>query len=158
MAQVELAEPRKALGQAGANTSIVSPKNERVRGWNFTDWGDEFPVDVNLDQALPQGFDALLLPAASSSRCAPHAAGGGRVREGILRCGQAGGLDLPRPLDRHRAGAARGRRMTSWLSLTDLRNAGADWVNQEVVVDQGLVTSSAGLYPTAPPGTAIRTA
>jgi protease I len=44
----------------------VSPKNERVRGWNFTDWGDEFPVDVNLDQALPQGFDVLLLPAASS--------------------------------------------------------------------------------------------
>ncbi len=50
--QVELAEPRKALGEAGAETHIVSPKPDTVRGCNFTDWGDEFPVDVNLDQAL----------------------------------------------------------------------------------------------------------
>jgi protease I len=60
--QVELVEPRKALDQAGANTSIVSPKDSRVRGWKFTDWGDEFNVDVVLDRARPEDFDALLLP------------------------------------------------------------------------------------------------
>jgi protease I len=60
--RVELVEPRKALDQAGAETRIVSPKNKRVRGWNFTDWGDELPVDVPLDRAQPSDFDALLLP------------------------------------------------------------------------------------------------
>src|SRR3954453_5847825 len=60
--QVELVEPRKALDHAGAETRIVSPKDGRVRGWKFTEWGDELPVDVALDQAQPQDFDALLLP------------------------------------------------------------------------------------------------
>src|ERR671914_328724 len=60
--QVELVEPRKALDDAGANTSIVSPKPDQVRGWNFTDWGDNFPVDVALDRARAGDFDALLLP------------------------------------------------------------------------------------------------
>ena len=60
--QVELTEPRKALDDAGANTSIISPKRDVVRGWNFTDWGDNFAVDVALDQARPEDFDALLLP------------------------------------------------------------------------------------------------
>ena len=60
--QVELTEPRKALDQAGAATQIVSPKDDGVRGWKFTDWGDEFKVDVPLDQARPDDFDAILLP------------------------------------------------------------------------------------------------
>src|SRR3984893_19095860 len=60
--QVELVEPRKALDQAGAETQIVSPKNDRVRGWKFTEWGDELPVDVSLDKTRPENFDALLLP------------------------------------------------------------------------------------------------
>src|ERR1700730_6951138 len=60
--QVEMREPRKALDEAGAATSIVSPKIHQVRGWNFTDWGAEFPVDHALDKASPQDFDALLLP------------------------------------------------------------------------------------------------
>src|SRR5258706_10682597 len=59
---VELVEPRKALDQAGATTSIVSPKSPRVRGWNFTEWGEELPVDVPLDRARPDQFDALHLP------------------------------------------------------------------------------------------------
>ena len=54
--QVEMTEPRKALDQAGADTSIVSPRSQYVRGWNFRDWGEEFPVDVNLDRADPDGF------------------------------------------------------------------------------------------------------
>ena len=60
--QVEMVEPRKALDQAGAETSVVSPRNEHVRAWNFTEWGDNFPVDVTLDRARPDDFDALLLP------------------------------------------------------------------------------------------------
>src|SRR5687767_6671099 len=60
--RVELVEPRKALDQAGAETRIVSPKDERVRSWNFTDWGEDFPVDIALDRAQPDDFDALLLP------------------------------------------------------------------------------------------------
>jgi len=60
--QVELTEPRKALDEAGATTKIVSPKRQRVRAWNFTDWSIELPVDVDLDQAKPEDFDALLLP------------------------------------------------------------------------------------------------
>jgi len=60
--QVELTEPRKALDAAGAQTSVVSPKRDKIRGWNFTDWGEEVKVDVPLDQANPEDFDALLLP------------------------------------------------------------------------------------------------
>jgi protease I len=60
--QVELLQPRQALDTAGARTSVVSPKQDRVRGWNFTDWGDDLPVDVPLSQARPEDFDALHLP------------------------------------------------------------------------------------------------
>src|SRR4051794_34850393 len=60
--QVEMTEPRKALDQAGAKTQIVSPKNDQVRGWKFTDWGDSFPVDLPLARCNAQDFDALLLP------------------------------------------------------------------------------------------------
>jgi protease I len=60
--QVELLQPRQALDEAGADTQVVSPKDERVRGWNFTDWGDEVAVDLPLSRARPQDFDALLLP------------------------------------------------------------------------------------------------
>lgn len=60
--QVELTEPRKALDKAGADTKVVSPREMRVRGWKFTDWGDELPVDVRLNQARPEDFDALHLP------------------------------------------------------------------------------------------------
>ena len=60
--QVELTEPRKALDQAGADTKVVSPKGDEVRGWNFTDWGQSLPVDLKLDDTRPQDFDSLLLP------------------------------------------------------------------------------------------------
>src|SRR6267142_1516477 len=60
--QVELTEPRKALDAAGAQTSVVSPKADKIRGWNFTNWGDEIKVDVPLDNANPDDFDALLMP------------------------------------------------------------------------------------------------
>jgi protease I len=60
--EVELTQPRKALDQAGADTRVASPKDDEVRSWNFTDWGQKLPVDLKLDEARPQDFDALLLP------------------------------------------------------------------------------------------------
>src|ERR1700752_3095765 len=60
--QVELLEPRKALDKAGATTQVVSPASKKVKGWNTKEWGNEVPVDVSLDSANPQNFDALLLP------------------------------------------------------------------------------------------------
>ncbi len=141
--QVELIEPRKALDHAGAETRIVSPQGERVRGWDFTDWGDELPVDVPLDGASPDDFDALLLPGGvfnpDSLRMQPNAVA--FVKE-FFDAGKPVASICHGPWTVIEAGAAQGRRIASWPSLkTDLRNAGAEWVDQEVVVDGNLVTS-----------------
>jgi protease I len=141
--QVEMTEPRKALDDAGAETKIVSPKKERVKAWKFTQWGDEFPVDVSLDSARAENFDALVLPGGvmnpDSLRTLPEAVAFAKTffdsRKPVASICHG-------PWTVIEAGAARGRRMTSWPSLkTDLKNAGAEWVDQEVVVDQGLATS-----------------
>ena len=141
--QVELVEPRKALDQAGAETRIVSPKGERVRGWDFTDWGKELPVDVPLDSAEPEDFDALLLPGGvfnpDSLRMQPKAVA---FVKAFFDAGKPVASICHGPWTVIEAGAARGRRIASWPSLqTDLRNAGGEWVDQEVVVDGNLVTS-----------------
>lgn len=141
--EVEMTEPRKALDEAGAKTSLISPKPDEVRAWDFTDWSKSYPVDAPLDSASPQDYDALLLP-------------GGVINPDTLRADAKAVafakafFDAKKPVASicHgpwtiiETGAARGRRVTSWPSLkTDLENAGANWVDQEVVVDQGLVTS-----------------
>lgn len=141
--QVELTEPRKALDEAGAQTVVVSPVKGKVKGWKFTDWGDEIPVDLALDQARVEDFDALLLP-------------GGVMNPDKLRMNERAVAlvrafhDAKKPIAAicHgpwtliEAGVVRGRKLTSWPSLkTDLRNAGATWVDEEVVTEQGLVTS-----------------
>lgn len=141
--QVELTEPRKALDQAGAETCIVSPKGERVRGWDFTDWGDELPVDVPLDGAKPDDFDALLLPGGvfnpDALRMQPKAVA---FVKAFFDAGKPVASICHGPWTVIEAGAAQERRIASWPSLkTDLRNAGAEWVDQEVVVDGNLVTS-----------------
>lgn len=141
--QVELIDPRKALNQAGADTCIVSPKGERVRGWDLTDWGDELPVDVPLDRANPDDFDALLLPGGvfnpDALRMQPMAVAFVRA---FFESGKPVASICHGPWIVIEAGSARGRRIASWPSLkTDLRNAGAEWVDQAVVVDGNLVTS-----------------
>jgi len=141
--KVELTEPRKALDEAGAETRIVAPKDDRVRSWNFTDWDQELPVDVKLDDAKPQDFDALLLPGGvinpDSLRIEPKAVA---FVTAFFAAGKPVAAICHGPWTVIEAGAARGRRMTSWPSLkTDLMNAGADWVDQVVVNDRGLVTS-----------------
>jgi protease I len=141
--QVELTEPRKALDQAGAATSIVSPKSARVRGWNFTDWGDEFPVDVPLDRAQPQDFDALLLPGGVLNPDALRIqAKAVTFIKAFFDAGKPVAAICHGPWTVIEAGAARGRRIAAWPSLkTDLRNASAEWADQEIVVDGNLVSS-----------------
>ena len=141
--QVELLEPRKALDRVGAATSVVSPKSDDVRGWNFTDWGKSVPVDGALDKARVEDFDALLLPGGvlnpDALRLEPKAVA---LVKAFFDAGKPVAAICHGPWTVIDAGAARGRRMTSWPSLeTDLRNAGADWVDEEVVVDRSLVTS-----------------
>lgn len=141
--QVELTAPREALDKAGAESRIVSPKGDQVRGWNFTEWGRTLPVEVKLDQARAQDFDALLLPGGvinpDKLRTEPKAVA---FVKSFFDAGKAVAAICHGPWTILEAGCARGRRMTSWPSLkTDLRNAGAEWVDQEVVHDGNMVTS-----------------
>ncbi len=141
--QVEMTEPRKALDQAGAQTRIVSPQSSRVRAWNLTEWGDKFPVDVALDEARPDDFDALHLPGGVMNpdllRLQPRAVA---FVKAFFDAGKPVSVICHGPWTIIEAGAARGRRIASWPSLkTDLRNAGAEWVDQEAVVDGNLVSS-----------------
>jgi protease I len=141
--QVELTEPRKALDEAGAETDVVSPKPDRVRGWNFTDWGKDLPVDVPLGEASPDDYHALLLPGGvinpDSLRIEPRAV---KFVKAFFDAGKPVAAICHGPWTIINAGAAGGRRITSWPSLeVDLRNAGADWVDEEAVTDRGLVTS-----------------
>src|ERR1700730_5173044 len=141
--EVELTEPRKALDQAGADTRVVSPKGDGVRGWNFTDWGQTLPVDLRLDEARPQDFDALLLPGGvinpDKLRIIPAAVW---FVKAFVEAGKPVAAICHGPWTIIEADKARGRRMTSWPSVrTDLKNAGADVVDQETVVDGNLVTS-----------------
>lgn len=141
--QVEMTEPRKALQDAGATTHLISPVQGRVRAWQEKDWGDEFDVDVPLSDAKASDYDALLLP-------------GGVMNPDRLRMNETAVAFVREFFEDHKPVAAichgpwtlieadvvRGRKMTSYPSIRkDLENAGADWVDEEVVVDQGLVTS-----------------
>lgn len=141
--QVELLEPRKALEEAGAKTNIVSPRSKSVRAWRFTEWGETLPVDVQLDRARPQDFDALLLPGGvmnpDALRTQPAAI---EFVKAFFDEGKPVAVICHGPWTIIETGAARGRRIASWPSLkTDLRNAGAEWVDQEVVTDRNLVSS-----------------
>jgi protease I len=141
--QVELTDPRVALEDDGAETQIVSPAGKLVKAWKSTDWGRSLKVDVALDDADAARYDALLLPGGVMNpdklRLAPKAMA-------FIRAFGASGKPIAAichgPWTLIDAGLVHGKRMTSWPSLrTDLRNAGASWVDEEVVVDGQLVTS-----------------
>lgn len=141
--QVELTEPKQALEAAGAQTHIISPKQDTVQGWNHFDKGDRFPVDVVLEQANPENYDALLLPGGVANpdqlRTQPKAV---QFVKSFFAAGKPVAAICHGPWTLIDAGVVQGRKVTSWPSLqADLKNAGADWVDQEVVVDNGLVTS-----------------
>jgi len=141
--QIELTSPKQALEEAGATTHIISPRRGKVKGWEHTKWGQEFPVDVAIEQADARDYDALLLP-------------GGVMNPDKLRTSKPAVQFVRSFFDQRKPVAAichgpwilaeanvlNGRKVTSYHSIqTDLKNAGANWVDQEVVVDQGLVTS-----------------
>ncbi len=141
--EVEMVEPRKALDEAGADTSIVSPAHGEVRAWNMTEWGARYPIDADLELTSPDAFDALLLPGGVMNpdrlRTQPRAVGFVRA---FFDAGKPVAVICHGPWTIIEAGVATGRRIASWPSLkTDLRNAGAEWVNEEVVVDGNLVSS-----------------
>jgi protease I len=141
--QVELLEPRKALDAAGATTQVVSAADKKVKGWNMKDWGDEVTVDVPLKAANPAEFDALLLPGGVMNpdhlRMNPEAV---KFVKHFTEQGKPVASICHGPWSLVEADAVRGRNVTSWPSLkTDLRNAGANWVDKECVRDGQIVTS-----------------
>ena len=141
--QVELTEPRKALQDAGADTKVVSPADGRVKGWNHKDWGDEISVDIALKSASADDFDALLLPGGVMNpdhlRMDRDAI---RFVRDFFDTGKPVAAICHGPWSLVEADVLRGRTLTSWPSLkTDIRNAGGNWVDKEVVNNRGLVTS-----------------
>lgn len=141
--QVELTGPKAALERAGARTSIVSPSAQRVQGWNHFDKADQFPVDVPLNGAASQDFDALLLPGGVANpdqlRIVPRAVS--FIRE-FFEAGKPVAAICHGLWPLIDAGVVKGRTVTSWPSLkADLMNAGATWVDREVVTDNGFVSS-----------------
>ena len=141
--QVEMTEPRKALEQAGAKTVVVSPAKGQVKGWNHTEWGDQFPVDVAIEQARADEYDALLLPGGvmNPDKLRRNESVLQFVRE-FFAAGKPVAAICHGPWTLIDAGLVRGRKLTSYETIQmDLKNAGAHWVDAEVVVDSGLVTS-----------------
>jgi protease I len=141
--QEELTEPRKALDAAGASTKVVSPKSGSIKGWNHTNWGDPIKVDVTLANTSPDDFDALLLPGGVMNpdhlRTNENAVNFVRA---FFEAGKPVAAICHGPWLLVEADVVRGRNVTSWPSLeTDLRNAGANWTDSQVVTDHGLVTS-----------------
>jgi protease I len=141
--QSELFEPKKALEEAGAVVKIVSLEAGEIKGWNHTDWGYSIPVDMTVDETSAADFDALQLPGGVMN---PDKL---RMNEDAVNFvysffdqGKPVAAICHAPWTLIEAGVVRDKTMTSWASLrTDLENAGARWVDEEVVVDDGLVTS-----------------
>lgn len=141
--QSELMKPKQALEDAGAKTQVVSPAEGKIKGWDKKDWGEEVKVDVPLKSADASKFDALLLP-------------GGVMNPDHLRMDADAVKFVKAFIDERKpvaaichgpwmlveTGAVKGRTVTSWPSLkTDIRNAGGTWVDEEVTVGNGVVTS-----------------
>jgi protease I len=141
--QAELLEPRKALDEAGATTQVVSPKSGKIKGWNMKEWGQEVAVDVPLNSAKASDFDALLLPGGVMNP--DHLRMDEKAVAFVSQFTQTGkpvAAICHGPWTLVEADAVRGKTMTSWPSLrTDLRNAGANWVDKEVIRDKNFVTS-----------------
>lgn len=141
--QSELIQPKQALEDAGARTQVVSPTEKKIKGWDKKDWGKEVPVDVDLKSANASQFDALLLPGGVMNpdhlRMNPDAV---RFAKQFFDQGKPVAAICHGPWMLVETGAVRGRTVTSWPSLkTDIWNAGGTWVDKEVVVSNGVVTS-----------------
>ncbi|MGN6164335.1 MAG: type 1 glutamine amidotransferase domain-containing protein [Flavisolibacter sp.] len=141
--EVELTSPMNALEQAGATVQIISPQKDKVKGWNHDHWSIELPVDKNLSDANPEDYDMLLLPGGvlnpDQLRTNKEAVA---FAQHFLEQGKPLAAICHGPQTLVETGMLDGRTMTSYPSLkTDLINAGVNWQDKEVVVDNGLVTS-----------------
>ncbi len=141
--EVEFTKPKEALEKEGARVEVVSPEKGKVKAWNKKEWGNEYNVDVSLDKANPEDYDALLLP-------------GGVMNPDNLRTDVWATVFVKKFFESDKpvaaichapqllieTGIVEGRELTSFESIkTDLKNAGGIWLDKEVVVDRGLVTS-----------------
>ncbi len=141
--QVEMTEPRKALEEAGAKADLISPEKKEVQGMNHDEKADKFKVDVALDAASPSDYDALLLPGGVANpdklRTIPAAV---KFVQALFAAGKPVAAICHGPWLLVEAGVLKHRTLTSWPSLqTDIRNAGGEWVDREVIAEDGLVTS-----------------
>ena len=141
--QVELTEPWKAVKDAGGTPELVSLKEGEIQGFNHYDKADTFKVDRTVEEARAEDYDALVIPGGvgnpDTMRTDENAV---QLVRDFFEQGKPVGVICHGPWMLVEAGVVRGRKVTSWPSLqTDIRNAGGDWVDQEVVVDDGLVTS-----------------
>jgi protease I len=141
--QIELTEPLKAVREAGAEAELLAPEAGQVQAFNHLDKGDTFDADRAVGDADAAEFDGLVLPGGVANpdqlRTKPEAL---EFVRSFFEAGKPVGVICHGPWTLIDAGVAKGRTLTSWPSLeTDLRNAGANWVDEEVHVDQGLVTS-----------------
>lgn len=141
--QSEFQKPKQALEDAGAETKVVSPAVSKVKGWNHTEWGEEVKVDIPLKSAKAEDFDGLHLPGGVMNpdhlRMDPQAVA---FVKHFFDSGKPVSAICHAPWTMIDADVVRGRTLTSWPSLkTDLLNAGAHWVDQEVVRDKNLVSS-----------------
>lgn len=141
--EIELTSPKQALEEVGAQTFIISPQDGTVKAWAHTDWGQKYPVDIPLQQAKADDYDALLLPGGVMNpdklRMNPTAV---QLVKDFFTAGKPVAAICHGPWTLIEAGVVKGRTLTSYPSMqSDLKNAGANWVDQEVVVDRGLVTS-----------------
>ena len=141
--QSEFEKPIEALRNEAGQATVISPEDGKIKAWHGSDWGDEFDVDMSLNEANAENFDALLLP-------------GGVMNPDLLRQNKEAVGFVRTFFEQHKpvasichgpwmlieADVVQGRKVTSFPSIkTDLMNAGAQWVDEEVVVDEGLVTS-----------------
>jgi protease I len=141
--QVELVEPRKALEDAGAQTELISMKPGEIQGFNHFDPADKVKVDKAIEEADASDYDALMIPGGVGN---PDLMRGDENMVEFVRAFFEAGKPVAAichgPWMLVEADVVRGRKVTSWPTLqTDIRNAGGNWANEEVVTDQGLVTS-----------------
>ena len=143
--QSELTSPRQALQDAGAEVHVVSPKEGKIRGWKHTDWGEEVSVDKTLSEVSGDDYNALVLPGGLFN---PDALRQDQQAIQFVRSFFKADYNKPVAAICHgpwllaEAGVSEGRKLTSYPSIqTDLKNAGGNWTDKEVVCDNGLVTS-----------------
>jgi protease I len=141
--QVEYTEPRKALEEAGATVELLAPEKGEVQLFEHLDKGETAQADKAVGDASADDYDGLMLPGgvANPDNLRTHEEAVSFI-QGFVNAGKPIAAICHAPWSLVEADAVKGRRLTSWPSLqTDIRNAGGEWVDEEVVVDQGLVTS-----------------